>query len=471
MTQVKRHMDQGGQTQDRVQDSGQINLDESVWVLVVDDEKSICHTMGQILEDDGYRVLFATDGAQAIELVQRHSPAMAFVDIWMPGIDGIETLEGIKECSPATEVVMISGHATVSNALEATKRGAFDVIEKPLDLERVLDVAAKAVRSCLDNRLSQQALGSTDVSINQHLSAAEGRVYSLHKHKGICSRGLAGRNLGQRTLCSSTIVYGQGLHSGAKSGLVLEPLPRDSGIHFASMGGGASVPAFVEHVNSTSFATTIRSRGIAIATVEHLMSALHAYGISNALIKCNGEVPILDGSAKDFCALIEDVGVEEQGGDWFEIAPQEPVVVRSEDGNEWITIEPHDSLEVSYDLRYPEPVGSQYHSVEIKQYKDFVENIAPARTFGFMKDIEQLQKMGLAAGGRLDNFVLIGQSGIVNTSLRFPDELARHKILDIVGDLFMIGRPLRARISAKMTGHSDNIALLKKLWSKVASIE
>ncbi len=142
---------------------------------------------------------------------------------------------------------------------------------------------------------------------------------------------------------------------------------------------------------------------------------------------------------------------------------------QSPESNETITLSPCDRFEVCYKLSYPAPVGDQEYTFIYDGPESFDQEIAPARTFGFMKDIERLQKAGLAAGGRLDNFILIGKDNVVNTELRFPEELARHKILDILGDLFLIGRPLRCRVAAQMTGHSDNIAVLKELFQKLSA--
>jgi UDP-3-O-acyl N-acetylglucosamine deacetylase len=254
---------------------------------------------------------------------------------------------------------------------------------------------------------------------------------------------------------------------------VLEPLPPDTGIHFAKIGDVKPVPAFVDYVHSTSFATTISAsgQGSGVSTIEHLLSTLHAYKISNLLIKCNDEVPIFDGSAAEFCRVIEEVGIKEQEGRWYEIAVDRPIMVsgsqadlESEDA-ELLFLEPSDQpgLTVSYDLNYPAPVGRQTFEFTLNDPAGFKQEIAPARTFGFMKDIEKLQRAGLAEGGRLDNFILIGSDGIVNTELRFEEELARHKILDAIGDLFLLGRPLSGKLRARMTGHSDNIRLVSTL--------
>jgi UDP-3-O-[3-hydroxymyristoyl] N-acetylglucosamine deacetylase len=431
-------------------------------VLIVDDEESICKSIAQVLEDDGFTTVAASNGQDALALIKQLRPDAVLLDIWMPGWDGITTLERIKEFSPETEVVMISGHATISNALEATKRGALDFIEKPVDIDSLLFAARRACQ------LRQAASA-------ENRPAAE-RTAHHFGHPGAFTHQLAGANLGQRTLKQAAILYGQCLHSGQKSGLVLEPLPKDSGIHFGRIGDSQTVPAFVDYVGATGFATTVRSGFTSAATIEHLMSALHAYGVSNLLIKCNGEIPIFDGSAQQFVNTIEEIGLEEQGGEWYEIAPREKIVYRNQTNVdstthveepalrvEEIVIEPSDKLEIFYELDYPAPVGIQKYRYCHSGPESYKNEISRCRTFGFMRDIERLQKAGLAAGGRLDNFILIGSEGVLNTELRYPEELVRHKILDAIGDLFLIGRPLRAKVTARMTGHSDNVKVLAKL--------
>jgi len=427
-------------------------------VLVVDDDEAIRNTLSQVIRDENYQTITAANGAEAIELAAMYHPAVIFLDIWMPGMDGIDTLSQIKIASPLSQVVMISGHATIATALEATKRGALDFIEKPLDIEGVICTLRKAFNLICKSDIEMSHFRDEALATKPISAGAMG----IAQHLGILSKGLAGRNRGQRTLKHSAVMYGQGLHSGQKSGLVLEPLPVDSGIYFSRMGASFAVPAVVDYVDSTSFATTIRSQDVSASTIEHLMAALHVYGISNLLVKCNGEVPIFDGSAEEFCRVIEEIGIEEQGGEWFEIVPDRDYHLEVAPG-ERISLFPSEKLTVSYFLEYPAPVGKQQIEVEVDSVGDFRKDISSARTFGFMKDVERLQKAGLAAGGRLDNFILIGNDGAVNTELRFADELARHKILDILGDLFLLGRPLRARVVANMTGHSDNVKLLAQM--------
>ncbi len=170
----------------------------------------------------------------------------------------------------------------------------------------------------------------------------------------------------------------------------------------------------------------------------------------------------MDGSAVEFCRLIETAGVVDQDGAVEEIAINRRIMIGKEDG-EGIAIEPADCFGIAYTLLYPHPVGRQEYTYIHTGPESFREEIAPARTFGFLSDMKQLAAMGLASGGRLDNCVLIDDEKVVNTSLRFPDEFARHKILDIMGDVYLLGHPVRGMITARMTGHSDNIALLREI--------
>ena len=170
----------------------------------------------------------------------------------------------------------------------------------------------------------------------------------------------------------------------------------------------------------------------------------------------------MDGSAKDFCALIEQAGVEDQGGEVDEIVVERPLRIGGEGvEDESIVIEPADGFSVTYTLVYPLPIGRQEYTYRHTGPQAFKAEVAPARTFGFVKDMKAMAAMGLASGGRLDNCILVDDEKIVNTALRFTDEFARHKILDIMGDFYLLGRPIRGHITARKTGHSDNIALLR----------
>ncbi|HWO43465.1 MAG TPA: UDP-3-O-acyl-N-acetylglucosamine deacetylase, partial [Candidatus Eisenbacteria bacterium] len=377
-------------------------------------------------------------------------PNLVLLDIWMPQIDGIGLLKEIKSQQPDVNVVMISGHGNIHTAVTATKHGAFDFIEKPLSLDALLSTV-------------ERALGEPPAAGGR----SKGRAASTQKEKArgtgpAPAPGPAGRVVKQRTLKKSVVISGQGLHSGIKTGLVLHPLPPNQGVLFAGLSGDVKVPAHLDYVGSTGYATSLRSKGFAVGTVEHFLAVLHGYGIANLLVKVQGEVPILDGSALEFCQLIEEAGIEEQDEPLNEIVVDRPYRF-STGGGESIAIEPAELFSVRYFLSYPAPVGVQEYTYVHRGAESFKEEIAPARTFGFLRDMEKLQKNGLANGGKLSNCILIGDEKIINTELRFPDELARHKILDILGDFYLLGRPIRGRISARMTGHSDNIALLRQI--------
>ena len=268
----------------------------------------------------------------------------------------------------------------------------------------------------------------------------------------------------QKTLKRSVVLSGQGLHSGMKAGLILSPLPPNSGIIFGNITTSDNIPAHIDYVQSTEYATSLKCGQASAQTIEHFMAVLHAYRISNLQIKISGEIPIMDGSALEFCKLIEDAGIEEQDAELDEIVIEEKYTIgESSENGKYISIEPYDTFTVKYLLNYPHPVGRQEYVFTLKNEVVFRDLIAPARTFGFLKDIERLEKMGLASGGRLHNFILVDDEKIVNTELRFPDEFVRHKILDLIGDFYLLGKPIRGLVTAHMTGHSDNSALVKKI--------
>ena len=424
-------------------------------ILIVDDEASIRKSLEGVLSDEGYSCALASDGADALSRLQTLDPSLVLLDIWMPGMDGIETLRRMKAARPETPVIMMSGHATISTAIKATKGGASDFIEKPLEIDLLLNAIRRALGT--QDAVRIPAAGDPAGSIDLQSSEGMPELRPLVFRK----QTLRGALVQQRTLARSAVLYGQGLHSGKKSGLIFEPLGPNSGIHFVGVSDNRAVPAHLDFVESTGYATTIRLGTTHVATIEHVMSALNAYGVSNLLIKCNGEVPVLDGSSVEFCSLFEEVGFENQLGDWHQIVVKEPF--RIDDGKASIRLEPCDAFEIDYTLEYPAPVGKQRFVFRLDDPATYRKEIAPARTFGFARDIGQLQRQGLALGGRFDNFVLFGEEGPINDVLRFPDEPVRHKIMDMIGDLYLLGRRLQARVVARMTGHTQNIAVLKKV--------
>jgi UDP-3-O-acyl N-acetylglucosamine deacetylase len=723
-------------------------------ILIVDDEPSILRSLEGILADEGFRVAQARDGESALRCVQEHSCDLVLLDIWMPGMDGIQTLQQILALKPGLCVIVMSGHGNIETAVKATKLGAFDYLEKPLSLDSVLSAVHTAFEhicktreqrwleavpvvpapllgvsraqqewrrqleaaaaspgpllivgeagsgkefaaqllhqrwhgerpfirvhcaaaseaeleqlfGCGDNlapllatlgesevgpeatggtlyldgleRLSSAALhtltrlmvaraaaestaggraqmhivAATQPSAHQgreittlpaalqrvfvpprlatvplrerredipslaehflraaarphgalpkalhpealrvlvgyewpgnvkelkatlerlamatpksliavedlpqnllpaggklpgatsqesHASLKEARrawerqylVEQLRKYdwdathvaqalqmnerslqRRLHALGIRGARstarpaLRQRTLKRSVVIYGQGLQSGVKSGMILSPLPPHSGVLFCDIATGETVPAEAAYVESTGYATTLRRGLMAARTVEHIMAALHMYRVTNVLVKIGGEVPFMDGSARDFCQLIEAAGLEEQDAEarvlpicerhvWGEAAP----------GRKHFILEPAARLTITYHLHYPPPIGRQEYTFIEAGPQHFKETIAPARTFGFVKEIEQLHAHGMANGGRLTNVILVDDSHIINTELRFPDEFVRHKVLDLLGDLYLTGRFVQGKISAFWTGHTENLALVKFL--------
>ncbi len=272
----------------------------------------------------------------------------------------------------------------------------------------------------------------------------------------------------QKTLRGSVVMYGQGLHTGEKTGLTLSPLPPYSGIIFGHITSGDTVPAILDKVDSTGFSTSLKGNGTLARTVEHLMAVFHVYGLTNVMVKISGEVPIMDGSAVEFCNLVESAEIITQEEPIEEIIITEPLELPSgNNGAKGLRVEPSDLLEIEYYLDYPLPIGTMHMVFLCTGPDDFKKQIAPARTFGFLKDMQMMDEMGLAGGGRLSNVILLDEEKVINPPLRFPDEFVRHKILDIIGDFYLLGRPFRGKIVAKQTGHTENIAMLRLINEKM----
>lgn len=714
-------------------------------ILIVDDEKNIVSSLTGILSDEGYQVSMTNDGVEALEIIQKDPPDLVLLDIWLPGMDGIEVLKTLKTYNPGVKVLIMSGHGTIDTAVKATKLGAQDFIEKPFSLDRITESVENALHTensvllvetkpsqalkelpvCFESMvevkkgikvfsknmepvllLGETGTGKESVAQTIHAQSRKGdrpfiklnclfrqkqaiqsqlfkrkdrdnkthstsgekvvylsNIESLNKglqeklaealqninppntrfeflpvrlfasssknlddlaakgqfHQGlldvfkdtsliilplrnhtasislitkdyleetrrhtfipeideevltalcgyswpgnikelhgvleklirtcanqqtICVQDLppeiwkpqnqidiptlnkAGslqeaesiwekhfilhhlkrNNWGidetckvlkiskkqfqkklkyhsidmpendtapsqkkypQRTLKRSVVLCGSGLHSGIKTGLILQPMPPGSGIIFGDIASGKTIPAKLENVQSTDYSTCLKKGVNSVGTIEHIMATLHMYRITNLLIKIGDEAPVMDGSAKDFCELLEDGEFENQDDFYEEIVVDKSYSFGDkEKGEPYISIEPSEKFSVSYHMEYPEPIGVQDFTYEFDGDESFKKEIAPARTFGFMEEVAQLTKMGYASGGKLDNFILLGDKKVLNTKLRFEDEFARHKILDILGDFYLLGKPIRGKIIAHKSGHTQNVGLLKKV--------
>jgi UDP-3-O-acyl N-acetylglucosamine deacetylase len=450
-------------------------------VLIVDDEERVLKSIAGVLEDEGFRVTTARSGEEAIGIFQQEGPDVTLLDIWMPGMDGIEVLKRLKWIAPDCQVIMISGHATISTAMTAVKSGAFDFIEKPLSL----DVLLMTIRRALERKNELVTVRRSEEIVIEEIPLQEkmiskemtgeviGPPFFTFPETALLSKETSKRKESslslQRTLKRSMVLYGTGLHSGMKTGLLLQPLPPNSGILFGNISSDEVVPAHLDYVQTTEFATSLKKGRAVAKTIEHLMAVLHAYRITNLMVKMIEEIPIMDGSALEFCKIIEEAGLEEQEErvDELIIDRRFEVVHR----NKSLVVEPADFFSIHFFLDYPSPIGQQTLDFVLEGEEAFRDQIAPARTFGFLKDVEMLEKMGMGGGGRLHNFILVDDEKVVNTELRFPDEFVRHKVLDLIGDFYLLNRPVRGRITARLTGHTENIALLKKIQEAIKEKE
>jgi UDP-3-O-acyl N-acetylglucosamine deacetylase len=701
-------------------------------ILIVDDQEEILDSLGAILADEGHELIKARDGQEALHIVQSDSPDVVFLDIWIPGIDGMQTLRAIKRIDPRCSVIMMSGHGTIETAVKAIKLGATDYLEKPLNLEDVLHLVQKAISARTAAKRSEEGNGSSpgpligaspkaaglrraienaaaeagavwltgekgtgkeflaraihylegkdkhslvkvrcpdltaeniedilvgkgngtnggrpgkmlqaaagtlllirvdrlDKGLRKHFTAIvkehrerearatsgsasrfrivststmdpdalvreddfppdlaemlaqriirlptlrervediplyvnhflkeateefdrdisgtddeamarllsyswpgnvkelkiliehvvmtapgpritandllipgehESPSHSTGSHSGmhatepeagsgsVLDRTQARRasvSTGaasvpdparpfhhQKTLRGRVVMYGHGLHSGAKTGLTISPLPPFSGVLFGHITSGGTVAALLSNVDSTGYSTCLQQDGLLARTIEHLMAVFHVYGLTNVLVKISGEVPIMDGSALEFCNLVESAEIITQEETVEEIVISEPIELPVPKGSaKSMRVEPSELFEIDYFLDYPPPVGQMSMTYRCTDPEDFKREIAPARTFGFVKDMRMMDEMGLAGGGKLSNLVLLDEEKVVNPPLRFPDEFVRHKILDIIGDFYLLGRPFRGKIIAKQTGHTENIAMLKLINEKL----
>ena len=273
----------------------------------------------------------------------------------------------------------------------------------------------------------------------------------------------------QRTLRTECSYTGVGIHTGREATVRFKPAPADSGVVFArvDLPGSPHIPASIACVvQNVDYPrrTTLSHGGVELYTVEHVLAALAGLGIDNAVVELDSDEPAepTDGSCKPFVDILASAGLKEQDAPLHHLEIVEPITY--DEGDVHIAASPHDGFRLSFTIDYPNrTIGTQYASFELTE-KNFLEEIAPARTFALEKDVEDLQKRGLIKGGSLENAIVVGDDGIVNKSdLRFPDEFVRHKILDLLGDLALLGKPLKGHIYASKSGHATNVKFVERL--------
>ena len=273
----------------------------------------------------------------------------------------------------------------------------------------------------------------------------------------------------QQTLRRSVSCSGIGLHSGHKVTLRLKPAPADHGIRFKRLDlDGLEIPATAARVTGIQYATGLAQDAASVGTVEHLLAALVSLGIDNARVELDhAEVPIMDGSAASFVYLVHEAGVRP-----LKVARRSLKVVRPislSRSDKRIALYPSDHFKVTYSISFDHPLLRYQSRTQCMTGEAFIEEIAPARTFGFLKEVEQLRRKGLALGGSLDNAIVLGETGVLNSSLRFEDEFVRHKILDVIGDLALVGYPIIGHLVVHRGGHALHALFAQKILEEAGA--
>jgi UDP-3-O-[3-hydroxymyristoyl] N-acetylglucosamine deacetylase len=279
--------------------------------------------------------------------------------------------------------------------------------------------------------------------------------------------------LRQRTLKSPVTTTGVGLHSGAKVTMTLRPAPPDTGVVFRRLDlpGVGDLKASAQSVTDTKLCSALQGEGVKVATVEHLMSALAGLGVDNVLVDLNGpEVPIMDGSAGPFVFLLQSAGLEEQPKPKRFLRVQRSVEVH--EGDKWARFDPYDGFKLTFSIQFDHPAierTAQSLTVDFAEVS-YARDIARARTFGFVQEVEALRDMGLIRGGSLDNAVVVDEYRVLNSEgLRYADEFVKHKVLDAIGDLYLCGYPIIGAFSAHKSGHDLNNKLLRTMLADESS--
>ena len=281
--------------------------------------------------------------------------------------------------------------------------------------------------------------------------------------------------LRQRTLKAIVSATGVGLHTGQKVRMSLRPAQPDTGIVFrrTDLPQAVEIPARADLVGETRLCSCLVRGEVKVYTIEHLMSALSGLGVDNAYVDLDGpEVPIMDGSAAPFALLIQQAGIEEQGAPKRFLRVKKRIEAR--DGDKWAVLEPYEGFRLAFSIVYKHPVIEKSNTSLTVDFAttSYLKEVARARTYGFMHDVEDLRNVGLALGGGLENAVVLDEHRVLNAEgLRFGDEFIRHKILDAIGDLYLLGRPFLAAFSAHKSGHDLNNKLLRALMADPAAME
>jgi UDP-3-O-[3-hydroxymyristoyl] N-acetylglucosamine deacetylase len=435
-------------------------------ICIVDDQPYICSTLSNILKEEGYQAIGFPDAESFWQSLDTLEPSLVMLDIWLPGLDGLQLLKRLQERFPALPIIMMSGHAGIETAVAAIKAGAYDFMEKPLHLEVLLDKVKSAIKHRPSRNDSTLPSDMELEIVSTNLLMPPGMVEVVDSSEP------------QRTLRENVVLNGVGLLSGRKTGIILSPLGINEGVVFQTLDGQTirghitSLENFSQTVSSKTFSansTTLDNGRQQVRTVEHLMAIFSMYGITNVLIKVDDEVPNIDGSAKDFCDLIAQAGIAEQPAcTKMAVIRQKIGVGNSERNEKHLYAEPFEGFEIVMRVDFPSPIGEQIFTFNPEK-GSFEKEIAPARSFNTFENIEMAQRLGKVGSGYLNSHIIMYEGKVINTELRYPDEFVRHKILDLIGDLYLLGFPIRGRITANMTSHGYNQALVERLYQAIQS--
>ena len=436
-------------------------MTKSQIICVVDDEPAIRETLENVLSDEGYPVMSCEDSECFYQELEQQTPALVLLDIWLPGTDGMAVLSRLRVTHPDLPVIMMSGHAGIDAAVNAIKLGAVDFMEKPLQLEILLDKIAIVLSNKPPDKIK-------DLASDTRMEVA--KIINPNVPSGAVQLEESERP--QRTLKGNVVLNGKGLLTGRNTGVILSPLDPNSGIVFQTLDDTSlsahitNIENFDQSVAKQSFSansTVLARENRRVRTVEHLMASLHMAGITNVLAKVDEEIPNIDGSANDFSELIKEAGIQDQEVPAKDAVVLEPIQVgRKKLEEKHLYAEPFDGFEVKMRVDYSAPIGEQKLIFNSDQ-DSFDLEIAPARSFNTFENIDLAQKKGTVGSGYLDSHIIMHEGKVINTDLRYPDEFVRHKILDLIGDLYLLGYPLRGRVVANMTSHGYNQALVQKL--------
>lgn len=414
-------------------------------ILIIDDELDILDSIGSVLEDEGYKVLKAKDSIEANNFLEKENINIIFLDVWLPDVDGLSMLSTIKSKYKNIFVVMMSGHAGLETAVRATKMGAFDFLEKPLKTKTILNI--------VDNIIKNDSTDSRENIKNNNLEKSTNEKAKLGENCKI--------KVKQKTIVNSVVVSGLGLITGRKTALNLLPAPENTGIVFIDINTNTKIKLNTENIltseNMGANSTILANNQKMIKTTEHLLAALNMYGITNLIIKCDEEIPNEDGSGLLFCKAIESAGILEQD-DYIEpiIIKEKLVYGEIDEKKSYMIITPFEGFQVTLRIDFPNPIGVETHTFTFESPEHFKNEIGRARSFNYINNIDYAQKNGLAGGGLIGSHIILNENEPINTALLFENEFVRHKILDIVGDMYLLGIPMRAKIEANRSSHHLN---------------